>query len=91
MTYRVILYLVHRYVLDELADHCPGSSLSDVDLLQVKTVGVWKRQSCDDTSDAQVQARHVHVGFIATCLLRLCFLPCSDQRETRAVIIIQSY
>lgn len=41
----LILYLVHRYVLDELADHCPWSSLSDVDLLQVKTVGVWKRQS----------------------------------------------
>lgn len=70
----VMLYLVHRYVLSELTDHCPGSSLSNINLLHVNTVCVGKWHNCDYASNTQVQTRHVNPDFFI-CPLRLCFLP----------------
>lgn len=72
----IVVYLVQRYVLDQSTDHSPGRRLPHVHLLHVQTVGVRVLLGFDYTSYAQIQARHVHLGFLLARggLFLLCFI-----------------
>lgn len=90
MSKRVItLYLVQRYVLDQPADHCSGSSLSHIDLLHIETVCIRVLLGRDYASNTQVQTRHVHHGFLLArgCLLLLHFLSSWHQRKVNTVTL----
>lgn len=76
MCVAVLVYLVQRYVLDQSTDHSPGRRFPHIHLLHVQSVGVRMLLGFDYMSHAQIQTRHVHLGFILARggLFLLCFI-----------------
>ena len=50
-----VQYLIQRDVLDQPADDCPGSRLSNIHLLHIKSISIWVLLGRDDTAYPQIK------------------------------------